>query len=444
MKHDDDIDIGRVLDRWLATGTDVLPERVLDAALLDIQRSPRRGAWRASWRIRRMLSNTRLALAAGAVGLVIIGALGVGALRTVPGTGIGGSPSPSIVPTPSPSPAAPSLPALTGTLVFNVRNANGDDRAYAVAADGTDEHPLGPDGACCAVLSPDGRLVALSVPAGPGRFTTAVMGIDGSGYRAFTMDTGITDADARAWSPDGSHLAFQLADDADPTRNGIYVGRSSDGGGLARLTTNADGGGDVPLAFSPDGSQLLFDRVNVPDGSPDEGDLYVVGVDGGGLRRLNPEGSVVTLDFGSPASWSADGSTIAFAARNPAGSAQVYVTPRAGGPLQSIVDGGWITSARFSPDGASILFDRIDLPNGSSHRLLLVHPDGTGLRALQATGGMCCAQWSPDGDGLVVGGADALAIMHASGDGTDAVTVAEGDGAGDLAYNWYSWSPWGP
>ena len=43
----------------------------------------------------------------------------------------------------------------------------------------------------------------------------------------------------------------------DPSRNGIYTIRVSDGGGLTRITADP-GGDDIPGDFSPEGDQLVF------------------------------------------------------------------------------------------------------------------------------------------------------------------------------------------
>jgi Tol biopolymer transport system component len=47
----------------------------------------------------------------------------------------------------------------------------------------------------------------------------------------------------------------------DPSRNGIYTIRSSDGGGLTRITSHP-GGDDNPGDDSPDGKRMVFVRSN--------------------------------------------------------------------------------------------------------------------------------------------------------------------------------------
>ena len=63
-----------------------------------------------------------------------------------------------------------------------------------------------------------------------------------------------------AWSPDGERLACEAYGVDDRGRNGIYSIRVSDGGGLTRITSNP-GGEDIPGDYSPDGTRLVFFRV---------------------------------------------------------------------------------------------------------------------------------------------------------------------------------------
>ena len=116
------------------------------------------------------------------------------------------------------------------------------------------------------------------------------------------------------WSPDGERLVCEGYGVDDPSRNGIYSVRASDGGGLMRITSNPDGG-DIPGDYSPDGTRLVFKRFedDVPTG------MFVVDIadDGAGAgepRQLTPEGMVLD-DTGHAGRWSPDGEEILFVAR---------------------------------------------------------------------------------------------------------------------------------
>ena len=108
------------------------------------------------------------------------------------------------------------------------------------------------------------------------------------------------------WSPDGERLVCEGYGIDDPSRNGIYSVRASDGGDLTRITSNPDGG-DIPGDYSPDGTRLVFMRFE-----DDVSDGHVRRRHrrrrhrGGEPRQLTPEGMVLD-DTGHAGRWSPDG-----------------------------------------------------------------------------------------------------------------------------------------
>lgn len=170
----------------------------------------------------------------------------------------------------------------------------------------------------------------------------------------------------------------------DPSRNGIYSIRSSDGGGLARITSNP-GGEDIPGDYSPDGKRLVFVRSdeNGPVG------IFVTRLNGSGLLQITPTGMIIDGFFGG--SWSPTGNTILFAARSApdhrlaiwvvhadgSGLHQLPITPACGGAFSdprsvSCFEPGW------SPDGTKIAFTRISA-HGTQESIYTVNADGSGL-----------------------------------------------------------------
>jgi Tol biopolymer transport system component len=205
--------------------------------------------------------------------------------------------------------------------------------------------------------SPDGSQVAvtsgLGVPCPPTNCTgnTVIINPDTGDYRVLepqgfpTVGTWCS-----IWSPDATHFVCEGGNDSDSSVNGIYTIRSSDGGGLTRIT-NAEGARDIPIDYSPDGSQIVFGRVDPQDHHcTTRSALYVVNLDGSGLHRITPWGFCDD-------------------------------------------DGSW------SPDGTEIVFEK---PGGS---IFVVHPDGTGLTKIPlATNSRSFAgdiSWSPDGRKIV-------------------------------------------
>jgi Tol biopolymer transport system component len=103
--------------------------------------------------------------------------------------------------------------------------------------------------------SPDGGLIAFQSNTGSDVLRIFVVRPDGSGLRALTGDTGDgTGASAASWSPDGRRIAFSSDLDGDED---IYV-VNLDGTGLRKITHNS--ADDSNPTWSPDGRRIAFDR----------------------------------------------------------------------------------------------------------------------------------------------------------------------------------------
>ncbi len=108
------IDAERILDAYLASEADRLPDRVLDAALADIARTPQRRAIRVPWRFPTMPALTRATGIAAVALVAVVGAGGVMYLNSTGGPGV--PPTPTTAPTPASPPPSPT-PASTPTPV---------------------------------------------------------------------------------------------------------------------------------------------------------------------------------------------------------------------------------------------------------------------------------------------------------------------------------------
>jgi len=160
-------------------------------------------------------------------------------------------------------------------------------------------------------FSPDGLRLAFSRTWGDGRAGTlrnelAIAGLDGSGARSLVRNPDPYGAQYRpSFSPDGLRLAFTAADGSlgvVPATGGT-VERLTDPRPARSLRTDAG-----PL-FSPDGETIAFTRAPTGGGS----DVYLVGADGSGLRRLTttplPARGVPRIGT-SALAWSPDGTTV--------------------------------------------------------------------------------------------------------------------------------------
>ncbi len=189
-------------------------------------------------------------------------------------------------------------------------------------------------------LSSDGKQLLLAVPADDGRITTGVINVDGTGQRAFALPAEALNLSCVDLSPDMTRLVCEgFADD--PAVNGVYTVAASDGQDLVRLTQQ----GDVPCSYSPDGTKILFVRLNPADEEQDE--LLTVNVDGSG------ETQVLDQKVGFGCDWARDGTIL-----TEAGGHLLLVDTDGTVTSIDIPGAGRQTRGSFSPDGSHIIFSR--------------------------------------------------------------------------------------
>jgi hypothetical protein len=116
-----DFELQRIVRSWLEDGVNVLPDRVLDDVLAQLPMTPRRRVtWWPARRVIDMNRNLRLGgLAAAALVVVVLGAIGLGLLRPSGAAGPGSTltPAPSASPTPSPTAVPTPVPTPTPRAV---------------------------------------------------------------------------------------------------------------------------------------------------------------------------------------------------------------------------------------------------------------------------------------------------------------------------------------
>lgn len=249
----------------------------------------------------------------------------------------------------------------------------GDNDLYSMSSSGGNPRALTNNWAEeeAPVASPDGRAIALTRMRGRQPYVAVL-----SGGKAKLLVPGRDPA----WSPDGSRLAYTRAGD-------VYV-VSSPGTGARRVTSGTED--DSHPDWSPDGRELVFARHAGVDK-----DLWVIGPDGSGLRRLTNvhlgRGPCAIIQASSPA-WSPDGGEIAFSLLE-------------GGSTACALRGGWESVHVVSADGS-----------GRTRFLT----DG-GHRNVSSGDGAYSPAWSPNGSAIVFvrsieeRGGDRLAIVPRGG-----------------------------
>jgi Tol biopolymer transport system component len=281
-------------------------------------------------------------------------------------------------------PAGAKPPGVNGQILFGRFDpAQGDTVIYTANPDGSHEQQLLPFALECPHWSADGsRIVTCGLP-------------DGSSALIINPDTGnlreVFPSDPTLFlacplpSPDGQRLACEQFDQpADPSRAGIYSIRSTDGGGLIRITSNP-GGSDSPGDYSPNGKRLVFGRSD-QNGEPVG--LFVVNVNGTGLKQITQTGTL----FSTTGAWSPQGNEIIFS-RHVSDSVRssIWVVHADGSGLheiqvQGVACGGAFSDPtsksclepRWSPDGKKIVFDIFNADTGQRN-IYTAHADGSGL-----------------------------------------------------------------
>jgi Tol biopolymer transport system component len=268
-----------------------------------------------------------------------------------------------------PAPPPPPLPARDGRIAFqDFDPASASYEIYAVAPDGSGRTVLtaAPDSdETEPSWSPGGRRIAFvsDRAGGIGQAPAVyVMNADGSGARKLVE--GGLEQTSPAWSPDGGTIAFSRC--AFITESGVcssaqIVVVRPDGQGVRAVTEPVAEVSvtDSSPAWSPDSRRIVFTRTL----SFGDNQIWVVGADGSGLRRLLADDSEIDHN----PSWSPDGRRIVFAS-DALGTEAIFVMNADGSGAEKLVGeftdpddpdatiGGGALDPAFSPSGTRVVF----------------------------------------------------------------------------------------
>ena len=178
------------------------------------------------------------------------------------------------------------------------------------------------------------------------------------------------------FSPDGTRIAFSSNRDGNTE---IYV-MNVDGSGIRRLTNHP--AADAVPTWSPTGTQIAFtsDRSGTPQ-------IYIMSAaDGSNLRKITSESYADRASW-SPGPWN----EVAYASRSGAGY-DIKVFDLSSGETRALTFGeGSNESPAFSPNGRHIAF--MSTRKGNS-QIFTMTRDGRDVRQLTTTGNNTMPAWS--------------------------------------------------
>ncbi len=214
---------------------------------------------------------------------------------------------------------------------------------------------------------------------------------DGTGLRQLTELDG--DAFSPDWSPDGTRIAFWLADQA------VYVMRA-DGSNLHVVT--APGG---QPAFTPDGHHLVYECPNCTGGDG----IFLMRADGSDAPGVRLSRNPFPDEGDGNPEVSPDGQTVTFVRHKVNGELQaLFAVDIDGTNLRKIVPYKLEVAIKhdWAPDGQHIVLSPYaDYPDDQSPNVATIEPDGSNLQMLTSyTGGGSGAfagSYSPNGRWIV-------------------------------------------
>ena len=240
-----------------------------------------------------------------------------------------------------------------------------------------------------------------------------IMDADGSGVQQLTDEPG-RDYEADS-SPDGRTLVF-ASQRAGEDGAQLFL-MAIDGSGIRRLTLSGGESGQVTddyAHWSPDGGSIVFQRTTRPEGGSPDADIWLIDVETGEERQLTdtPE------DWDSTPSFAADGKSVLFESNREGGFSVQRLNLETMEVVALTSGEGTDAEAKESPDGKLVAFAST---RDGGFNVYVMDADGGNVRRLtDSEADDRCPQWSPDGKML---------SFYSERDGDREIYVMNADGS---------------
>jgi TolB protein len=224
---------------------------------------------------------------------------------------------------------------------------------------------------CCAGVSEANRMAFVMQQNSVNHIYLMDVDASGTGSNPARLTSDAEAENYPSWSPDGKQLVYQRAFNG----SAVYV-INADGSGEQRLSPTP--GMDVTPSWSPSGAQIVYVRLySAPQGNqpPPATDIRVMNADGTGDHAI-----LTNTVFSVEPRWSVNNQLVFMSMMN-GSDLDIYVMNIDGTGLRQLTSDGNNGDPVWSPDGTRITFGS-DREGGNKLNIFVMNADGSDLQQL--------------------------------------------------------------